>query len=980
MNRRLPLLIAVFMAGVGLIFGRTLTTHAANMMTCHATHDDGTTVFSSNNMIAVRQAVNAATADDTIKIAGQCVGVAPHPAQRLVVNKDLTLEGGYTNGDWSVPSPETKETILDANQEGRVLAVNGATVKLKNLHITGGQANFGGGIIVSNGVLLVETTHIFDNQATAGDGGGIYAEDSRVVIYSYSILDNNQASGNGGGLYHNITGNVDGDFTITVNHSEIKNNSAAVGGGGVFAQEPETTTRGLGFTSGIFATSAVWNNNQTQGNGGALYFNNHAATAGRGLGFGGGVFGQNNRWENNSAQGDGGALYIESDPTAARGFGGASGWLSFGAVWEGNSAQNGGAAHVTGVEWITITNSAFLTNSATVDGGGVYVDDNANLIVADGSQFVGNMAGSDGGGIIGTRFARAVWDIYLGAIDFSGNQSGSSGGGLLLENPTSGTFENTAFNGNGSQDDGGGGAIKHTTKRPVRAANAIPYQFTNLMFTNNQANNGGGLAFINSADNVSITVAGLSVTNNSAIQHGGGLFVNADNDAQMAWLLSAAQGRTVPIYEGYANRAGQNGGFMYSAVDGDATSDWLMTSAGNRQQLPTWGAIDISRNNAVNGGGLYAEQSENGRQLFAFNSVLLEGNSAENGAAIFNEGSTVDLDYSIVASNTMTNSGAIVNAGGTMSVTQSVIKQNTASVDAGGFLNVAGTLTIERSLVQGNVAKFDGGGLANRSSDTIGGVAVDGAATANVFGSTFFQNDADSGAAFHNHRPLPIRRNAAVGGSTVLLVNSTLAENAAVNDGGAIWNNSNDGTARVEIVQSTLALNEATNGGGVFNEQSGAGSAEIYLANSINDNTMGDDCTNRAGAFTSNNHNADSDGSCSAAIRDDFAIDRTTESIPQFSLPQNHALSVLPPQRESSVTGVGEVAVCQGALVGGVDQLGNYRLTSMCDLGAVDTSGTSVPTAVALQSADSHTAPTRLLMATLIIILVGITTAMWRKA
>jgi predicted outer membrane repeat protein len=922
MKSRLPILFStmIFVLG-GLFFGRTLTTQAAPPTTCHATPDDGTTVFSGNNLSVIHQAITAAPVSGTVKIAGQCLGL---PAgQPFIIDKSVTLAGGYTNDSWGSVSAE-KETILDANQRGRVLNINSATVKLKNLTISGGQAAQGGGIFANSASLLIEATTIQNNRATTGNGGGIFARDSAVTVYSYStIADNFALSGDGGGIFLDIT-----------------------------------AARGFGGGSGWISFGSVQNN--VASNGGGI------AVSGAAL-----MRIDSSQIVDNQASGNGGGFYVVQ-PANARGFGGGSSWISFGSSWEGNSAANGGAAYLDDAEAITITNSTFMTNSATIDGGGIYLSDAAALTI-NGSQFVANRADGDGGGLYGNTFARAVWDIYLRAVDFSTNQA-TNGGALALRNPGGTTIEGTTFSDNRATADGGAAWIKYANFRPTDTSDPVPFTLIELAFVNNQAHNGGALAVDNSTSALAITVGGLTMTQNVATQHGGGIYAHSDGNAQMSWLLTTAgQRRTVPIYEGFNfrnNRANGNGGAVYSMVDGDSTSDWLMTSAGNRQSRAIGVLGAIVDNFASAGGGFFLEKANNGQQTVTLADLDIAQNSADYGAAIFNRGSIFSLDYSIVASNTVTQSGTFVNAAGVMSITQSVIKENTASVDAGAFLNVAGSLYIAQSLIQENSAKFNGGALANRSSDSMGSMSVAGTGLVNVVGSTFFRNASQNGAAFHNHRPLPIRRNA-TGDATIVVVNSTLAENVATAAGGAVWNNSGDGTARVEIVQSTIALNEANDGGGVFNDQSGSGSAEIYLANIINDNSKGDDCVNRAGSFTSNNHNADSDGSCSAAINGDFSIDRNTELVERTTLPGNHSLAVLPPQRESNVTGVGEVATCQGALVGGIDQLGYYRPTSSCDLGSVDTNGTNVPTAVTLRQNSTHSTDMLLLFTSLVILVGG---------
>ena len=84
-------------------------------VTCFATHNDGTTVFSSNDLQAVRDAAAAAGINDVVKIAGTCTGFSTPPLFGVSINKQITLRGGYTTADWTAYDPIMNPTILDGN-------------------------------------------------------------------------------------------------------------------------------------------------------------------------------------------------------------------------------------------------------------------------------------------------------------------------------------------------------------------------------------------------------------------------------------------------------------------------------------------------------------------------------------------------------------------------------------------------------------------------------------------------------------------------------------------------------------------------------------------------------------------------------------------------------------------------------------------------------------------------------------------------
>jgi uncharacterized repeat protein (TIGR01451 family) len=96
---------------------------------CFATPNNGTSVFRSADSSAVQQAVDAAGVGATVKVAGTCAGVQTRggSTQAVLVNKAVTIAGGYTTTNWTTAFPLTQPTTLDGLARGRVIA---ATAKL----------------------------------------------------------------------------------------------------------------------------------------------------------------------------------------------------------------------------------------------------------------------------------------------------------------------------------------------------------------------------------------------------------------------------------------------------------------------------------------------------------------------------------------------------------------------------------------------------------------------------------------------------------------------------------------------------------------------------------------------------------------------------------------------------------------------------------------------------------------------------------
>jgi hypothetical protein len=100
----------------------------SNGLNCLATID-GATVYSSTDASAVQDAVDSASEDDTIKVAGFCAGVQTRAglAQTVYISQNVTIRGGYTTTNWTTTETDwpiglaisETELLLDINIYGR---------------------------------------------------------------------------------------------------------------------------------------------------------------------------------------------------------------------------------------------------------------------------------------------------------------------------------------------------------------------------------------------------------------------------------------------------------------------------------------------------------------------------------------------------------------------------------------------------------------------------------------------------------------------------------------------------------------------------------------------------------------------------------------------------------------------------------------------------------------------------------------------
>lgn len=320
---------------------------------------------------------------------------------------------------------------LSGSGKGSVITVSeGAHLRLHDCgrdgRITGGQATEGGGIYVAKGAsLALEGGCVSGNQANRG--GGICAADGASVAITGGKISGNSAK-QGGGLFLRCEAELTG--------GEISGNSAEYTGAGLYAEMAESGeirlsdcdiagNTGLGHGGGIYLKSCratavdcrIADNAVTDAHasGGGVYVDEYA-------GFtmtGGTVI------SGNSAANQGGGVCV-SGGTPAADFVMDSGEIS------GNSAINGGGIATTGVGTFDITGGKIARNTASGDGGGIYVsfaftrDTGKNISHCD---IDGNTAGNYGGGVFlqGNSFIR---------VELCGNSirrnSALDGGGIYV--------------------------------------------------------------------------------------------------------------------------------------------------------------------------------------------------------------------------------------------------------------------------------------------------------------------------------------------------------------------------------------------------------------------------------------------------------------------------------------------------------------------------------------------------------------------
>jgi predicted outer membrane repeat protein len=337
------------------------------------------TVINTNDSGAgsLRAAIAAAHNGDTINVApsldGQTITLT---TGELLIKQNLTIAGPGA-GQLTVSGNNASRVFEVAKKA--IVALNGLTIS--NGYVVSMQAKSGYGTtdgegagILNQGTLTVSNSTLSHNTAALGTdanfwaGGGIDSYGTLTV--SNSTFSYNTAGG-GGGLYNERGG------TLAVSSSILSYNTAVLEGGGI-GSESTATINGCQLLNNTAAEGGGIANWATMTVTGCTIFGNVAAGAYDGF-----------------YQGEGGGIY---------------------ATDTAYTANN-----------LTITGSSLSGNSATAEGGGIYVE-NGTVKVLNGTTLSGNSAGTYGGGIY----------VYYANVTVSGstlanNYASTTGGGIYIE-------------------------------------------------------------------------------------------------------------------------------------------------------------------------------------------------------------------------------------------------------------------------------------------------------------------------------------------------------------------------------------------------------------------------------------------------------------------------------------------------------------------------------------------------------------------
>jgi endonuclease YncB( thermonuclease family) len=255
---------------LGLVGGLLATTSAPASAASCAVRNVRTSVLKHT----LQGAVDTSSTGDTLLVSGTCVG------KTSIRNTSLHLKG--------LATAEQPDPTLDGARLSRVLYVKAAHVTVRNLTVTNGKTQWGGGIKVDRGgrLVLEGTTSVSGNRAQLA--GGIYlVYDGSVTMRDHATIAGNLAKYRGAGMWINAY-NEGGSLTMRDSSSIVGNHTRIAGGGGIYDEAGAIHMSG---TSSVSGNIAGFGAGIAVNDGGSLILDGSASVTGNtAVSEGGGVF------------------------------------------------------------------------------------------------------------------------------------------------------------------------------------------------------------------------------------------------------------------------------------------------------------------------------------------------------------------------------------------------------------------------------------------------------------------------------------------------------------------------------------------------------------------------------------------------------------------------------------------------------------------------------------------------------------------
>lgn len=589
----------------------------------------------------------------------------------------------------------------------------------------------------------------------------------------------------------------------------------------------------------------------------------------------------------------------------------------------GNSAEDGGAIGIANASLI-LNNGDFTNNSASRDGGALFLTVPSGVSRLINLRFEGNAADNLGGAVFSRR------GLVFTDSQFDNNQA-VDGGGIYIER-NSLSLIHTHVSHNRATGNGGGVHLSKTLPGFVVDAK---FTMSQGSLTDNTAVGDGGGIYVEG--DIDTTLNEVGILRNSAENNGGGLAIIGDNTA-----ITKINGSILQANTAGSDQQGQGG----AASIRDSAEFSLSNSY-------------VANNNSQTSGGAFSIHFVDTANLLTSSIAHNVAVAGAGGAVDFGSGS-LNIDSMLLEHNSVVGFGGAISANGDVRIRNTTIYKNSAGF-GGGISQNGGTLDIEAVAIDSNQAMGDGGGLAingtlvgelrnssvtNNTSESRGGglfivshfklkrvLVGSNSATESGGGIQVFQSQIDNPFDDVEIDQTTVFRNRAANGGGIAhqgdplhITNSTISENYASKNGSAIY-----GADAIIAAYSTIAFNQDVNAIHKLTAATPFIFQFSLIHNPTVDNCAGDISTIQLATTI------DSDGSCSTTRTALTGIDPMLAPLTNNGNDQmSHAL--LP----------GSPAIGIGGACPQFDQHDTGRPSINCDLGAFQSP--LVPTAVQVAS------------------------------
>lgn len=325
---------------------------------------DGKTLYLCLNGYSITRTTDSTDAfDSVIRVYGDAQlvlcdckvsGTITHSAD--VYGRGVRLGDSSSTGDFIMYGGEIRGNRIDISAHSAA-AGDGAGVesqlsdftmyggKITNNHVINGSNNEGGGVNMHTGGTFTMYGGEISGNACSDTGGGVISAGTYLKLYGGTI-SNNTADKRGGGVFTNMTLTISDGITITGNKSEQ--------GGGIYTYDEDITINGGNITG----------NTATYG-GGVYHIGDYRTCDTLTISGSATITG-------NTAT-DGGGVYVESGKnTSTWNKGQGALQINGGSITNNTATGNGGGVYINERGLLTITGGNVTDNTATVNGGGVY--------------------------------------------------------------------------------------------------------------------------------------------------------------------------------------------------------------------------------------------------------------------------------------------------------------------------------------------------------------------------------------------------------------------------------------------------------------------------------------------------------------------------------------------------------------------------------------------------------------------------------